>query len=123
MPHEKRIRSQNFIHPETRRRKRGQTVTETLTRSETVGNPPNFSVAGQIGLVGFNMRSSKEALIGDTLHRTDEPVEALPGFEPSKPMVFAGVYPLDQSQHVNLRSAIEKLALNDSAVTVSVDTR
>lgn len=82
-----------------------------------------FRVAGQIGLVGCNMRSSKEAHIGDTLHRKEEPVEPLVGFEPSKPMVFAGVYPFDQTQHVNLRSAIEKLALNDSAVTVSVDTR
>lgn len=80
-------------------------------------------MAGQIGLVGCNMRSSKEALIGDTIHRTGEVVEPLPGFKPSKPMVFAGVYPFDQSQHVNLRNAIEKLALNDFAVTVAVDTR
>lgn len=69
------------------------------------------------------MRSSKEAYIGDTFHRTGEQVEALPGFEPSKPMVFAGVYPFDQAQHVNLRSAIEKLALNDPSVTVAVDSR
>lgn len=80
-------------------------------------------MAGQIGLVGCNMRSSKEAHIGDTIHRSGEQVTALPGFKPSKPMVFAGVYPFDQTQHVNLRSAIEKLALNDSAVTVAVDTR
>lgn len=69
------------------------------------------------------MRSSKEAHIGDTFQRTTEPVEPLPGFQPAKPMVFAGVYPLDQSQHLNLRSAIEKLVLNDSAVTVALDTR
>lgn len=69
------------------------------------------------------MRSSKEACIGDTLHKTNENVEPLQGFQPSKPMVFAGIYPFDQSQHVNLRNAIEKLALNDSAVTVAVDSR
>lgn len=69
------------------------------------------------------MRSSKEAHIGDTLHKTDSPVEPLTAFEPVKPMVFAGVFPFDQSQHPNLRSAIEKLALNDSAVSVEVDTR
>lgn len=69
------------------------------------------------------MRSSTEALIGDTLHKTNEIVEPLDTFQPSKPMVFAGIYPFDQSQHVNLRNAIEKLALNDSAVTVAPDTR
>lgn len=80
-------------------------------------------MAGQIGLVCCNMRSSKEANIGDTIHQTGQPVQPLPGFKPSKPMVFAGVYPCDQTQHVNLRNAIEKLALNDSAVTVAIDTR
>lgn len=80
-------------------------------------------VAGQVGLIGCNMRSSKEAFIGDTLHKTNEIVEPLDKFQPSKPMVFAGIYPLDQSQHVNLRSAIEKLVLNDSAVSVATDTR
>ncbi|CAH1965715.1 unnamed protein product [Acanthoscelides obtectus] len=84
--------------------------------------PVKKLIAGQIGLLGCNMRSSKEALIGDTIHHVDEQVEILPGFQPLRPMVFAGIYPMDQSQHVNLRSAIEKLTLNDSAVTVDVDT-
>lgn len=69
------------------------------------------------------MRTSKEACIGDTLHKTNEVIQPLPGFKPAKPMVFAGVYPFDQSQHVSLRNAIEKLTLNDSAVTVAVDSR
>lgn len=80
-------------------------------------------IAGQIGLLGCNMRSSKEAHIGDTIHLTGTTVEALPGFSPLRPMVFAGLYPMDQSQQVNLRAALEKLTLNDSAVTVEVDTR
>lgn len=69
------------------------------------------------------MRSTKEACIGDTLHHRNQPVSVLPGFKSANPMVFAGVYPMDQSQHVTLRSAIEKLILNDSAVTVSTDSR
>lgn len=69
------------------------------------------------------MRSSKESFIGDTIHHTCTNVEPLKGFSVPKPMVFAGIYPFDQSQHPSLRSAIEKLALNDSAVSVSVDTR
>lgn len=69
------------------------------------------------------MRSSKEAHIGDTIHHLGKDVEALPGFLPLRPMVFAGVYPVDQSQHIALRSAIEKLTLNDSAVSVDIETR
>lgn len=68
------------------------------------------------------MRSSHEAHIGDTICLKGQTVEALPGFKPVRPMVFAGIYPIDQSQHVNLRNAIEKLTLNDSAVSVAVDT-
>nr|CAI5845853.1 unnamed protein product [Callosobruchus analis] len=92
----------------------------SLLRPDEV--PVNKLVAGQIGLLGCNMRSSKEAHIGDTIHHAGESVEVLPGFQPLKPMVFAGIYPMDQSQHIHLRSAIEKLTLNDSAVTVDVDT-
>lgn len=69
------------------------------------------------------MRDRKEAFIGDTLISRDEPAEALPGLVNSKPMVFAGIYPMDQSQHSHLRNAIEKLTLNDSAVTTVIDSR
>lgn len=69
------------------------------------------------------MRSSKEAFVGDTLHKSNCNVVPLKSFSLPKPMVFAGIYPFDQSQHVNLRRAIEKLVLNDSAVSVSIDSR
>lgn len=82
----------------------------------------NTLVAGQVGLLGCNMRLSKEACIGDTLHHYNEKIEPLASFKPARPMVFAGIYPVDQSQAVHLRIAIEKLALNDSAVTVAADT-
>lgn len=78
-------------------------------------------VAGQIGLVGMNMRNAKEAIIGDTYHLKGKTVEPLEVFKTLKPMVFAGVFPSEQSQHVALRSAIEKLVLTDSVVTVSPD--
>ncbi|XP_056638227.1 translation factor GUF1 homolog, mitochondrial isoform X1 [Diorhabda sublineata] len=84
--------------------------------------PVDKLVAGQIGLLGCNMRSTKEAHIGDTIHHSNTPIEPLKGFRPSRPMVFAGIYPMDQSQHLLLRSAIDKLTLNDSAVTVDLDT-
>ncbi|XP_057340313.1 translation factor GUF1 homolog, mitochondrial [Microplitis mediator] len=78
--------------------------------------------AGQVGCVACNMRTTKEAFIGDTLHLKNQPVEPLVGFNPPKAMVFAGVYPMDQSQHVALRGAIEKLVLNDSAVSMTIET-
>uniref|UniRef100_A0A1B6DKW4 Elongation factor EFG domain-containing protein n=3 Tax=Clastoptera arizonana TaxID=38151 RepID=A0A1B6DKW4_9HEMI len=68
------------------------------------------------------MRSTKEAHIGDTLYHSDNPVEPMHGFKPVQPMVYAGVYPLDQSQHLVLRGAIEKLTLNDCVVTVQPES-
>uniref|UniRef100_A0A182KGD9 Translation factor GUF1 homolog, mitochondrial n=1 Tax=Anopheles christyi TaxID=43041 RepID=A0A182KGD9_9DIPT len=80
-------------------------------------------VAGQVGLLGCNMRTSKESQIGDTLYlKKNKTCVPLPGFKPQQPMVFAGVYPPDQTQHPVLKSAIEKLVLNDSAVTVAPDS-
>lgn len=69
------------------------------------------------------MRTIKEANVGGTVYATNEPVEVLPGFSKAKPMVFAGVYPMDQSEHTMLRSALEKLLLNDSSVESKMETR
>ncbi|XP_017869949.1 PREDICTED: translation factor waclaw, mitochondrial [Drosophila arizonae] len=79
-------------------------------------------LAGQVGLVGCNMRNSKESIIGDTIHLKHQTAEAAGSYRPQQPIVFAGVFPVDQSKHVALRSAIDKMVLNDSAVTVSVDS-
>ncbi|XP_054261979.1 translation factor GUF1 homolog, mitochondrial-like [Macrosteles quadrilineatus] len=84
--------------------------------------PTNKLVGGQVGWMVCNMRSVAEAHIGDTIHHSSTSVEPLMGFTPARPMVFAGVYPMDQGQHVNMRNAIEKLALNDPAVTVTPDS-
>jgi len=78
--------------------------------------------AGQVGYMYANMRNTKEATVGDTICHKDKPVEALPGFRLAKPMVFAGIFAADQSQLASLRSAIEKLLLNDSSVTVGIDS-
>lgn len=84
--------------------------------------PTAMLCAGQTGYVVANMRSPKEAHIGDTLSHKSDDVKPLPGFEKAKPMVFAGIYPENQDQTNDLRSAIEKLLLNDPSVQVSVDT-
>lgn len=69
------------------------------------------------------MRSSKEAFIGDTVHLKNHIVEPLIGIKSPKPLVFSGLYPLDQSQFDAMRTAIEKLTLNDSGVSVTLDSR
>lgn len=85
-------------------------------------HPTQKLFAGQVGYIIAGMKDVKEAQIGDTLYLQEQPVEALPGFKPAKAMVFAGMYPMDQSEHPGLRSAIERLTLNDSSVTVQRDS-
>ncbi|XP_063355682.1 translation factor Guf1, mitochondrial [Pelmatolapia mariae] len=85
-------------------------------------HPTQKLFAGQVGYIIAGMKDVKEAQIGDTLHLQEQPVEALPGFKPAKAMVFAGMYPMDQSEYTGLRSAIERLTLNDSSVTVQRDS-
>ncbi|XP_055378619.1 translation factor waclaw, mitochondrial isoform X1 [Condylostylus longicornis] len=81
-------------------------------------------VAGQVGLISCNMRNSQEISIGETicLHDKKSKITPLERFKALQPMVFAGIYPADQSKHVALRSAIEKLILNDSAVTLITES-
>ncbi|XP_070769067.1 translation factor GUF1, mitochondrial isoform X2 [Enoplosus armatus] len=85
-------------------------------------HPTQKLFAGQVGYIIAGMKDVKEAQIGDTLYLQEQPVEALPGFKPAKAMVFAGMYPMDQSEYPGLRSAIERLTLNDSSVTVQRDS-
>lgn len=77
--------------------------------------------AGQVGYVVMGMRDVNQALIGDTFHHVGKPVDVATGFKQPQPMVFAGVYPSDQSLLLDLRKAIEKLKLNDSSVDVHTD--
>jgi GTP-binding protein LepA len=72
--------------------------------------------AGEVGFLFANIKTVSDAKIGDTI--TDEEnraTEPLPGFEEIKPMVFAGLYPVESHEHGLLRDALEKLRLNDSA--------
>ena len=72
--------------------------------------------AGEVGLISANIKRVGDARIGDTIISDEHPAEAaLPGFQEIKPMVFAGLYPVESDQHTLLRDALEKLRLNDSA--------
>jgi GTP-binding protein LepA len=77
------------------------------------------------GEVGYLAASIKDVatLVGDTITLTQNPAaEPLPGYRPAKPMVFAGIYPVDNDQYPDLREALEKLKLNDSSLFFEPET-
>lgn len=78
--------------------------------------------AGQVGYLVAGMKTVKEARVGDTIFHTKKTVVPFPGFKPSKPMVFAAIYPVDSSEFDLLKDAIDKLTLNDASVTVEKTT-
>ncbi|MBI3208981.1 MAG: elongation factor 4 [Candidatus Solibacter usitatus] len=72
--------------------------------------------AGEVGFLFANIKTVSDARIGDTITSAkDSATDPLPGFEEIKPMVFAGLYPVESHEHGLLRDALEKLRLNDSA--------
>ncbi len=73
--------------------------------------------AGNVGYIISGIKTSKEVKVGDTITHVNRPAEAIAGFEEVKPMVFAGVYPIEAEDFENLRSSLEKLQLNDASLT------
>ena len=74
--------------------------------------------AGNVGYIISGIKTSSEVRVGDTITHVQQPCEkAIDGFESVKPMVFAGVYPVDTDDYEELRSSIEKLQLNDASLT------
>ncbi|HEY8147793.1 MAG TPA: translation elongation factor 4 [Vicinamibacteria bacterium] len=79
--------------------------------------------AGEVGFVVAGIKKVSDVAIGDTLTDDKRPApEALPGFKEIKPMVFAGLYPVDADQYAELRDALEKLRLNDSSFFYEPET-
>lgn len=73
---------------------------------------------GNVGYIISGIKTSKEVKVGDTITHVKRPAaKAIEGFEEVKPMVFAGVYPIDTEDFENLRSSLEKLQLNDASLT------
>ena len=74
--------------------------------------------AGNVGYIISGIKTSKEVKVGDTITHVSNPCDkAIEGFEEVKPMVFAGVYPIDAEDFENLRASLEKLQLNDASLT------
>jgi len=80
--------------------------------------PVKQLVAGEVGYVATGLKNVREAQVGDTVTTTAHPAaEALPGYQPAKSLVFAGIYPVSGEDYPLLRDALEKLHLNDASFT------
>lgn len=74
--------------------------------------------AGQVGYIVCGMKTVQEAKVGDTIYHYKKPVEPFKGFKEAKPMVFAGIFPVESEEFDILKDSIEKLTLNDASVKV-----
>ena len=78
---------------------------------------------GDVGYIISGIKNSKEVRVGDTITHVNNPCDsAIDGFEEVKPMVFAGIYPIDTDDFEDLRASIEKLQLNDAALTFQAES-
>lgn len=80
--------------------------------------PTKQLTSGEVGYIISGIKNATEVKVGDTITHIDNPCQnAIEGFQEVKPMVFAGVYPIDPNDYENLRASLEKLQLNDASLT------
>jgi GTP-binding protein LepA len=84
--------------------------------------PVNEISAGNVGYLISGIKVASEVKVGDTITHVDRPGEPIKGFENVKPMVFAGIYPVDTSEFEELRASMEKLQLNDASLVWEPET-
>jgi GTP-binding protein LepA len=86
-------------------------------------DPKNELLAGDVGYIISGIKDAKEVKVGDTITTVENPAEiALSGFEDVKPMVFAGIYPVETEEFEELRTSLEKLRLNDASLSFEAET-
>ncbi len=95
--------------------------------SLSINNPKEKEVdvlkAGQVGYLYASIKSIDDVKVGDTITLKDNPaLERLPGYKPMKPTVYSGLYPIESSKFEDLREALEKLKLNDAALSFEPET-
>ncbi|UII27086.1 translation elongation factor 4 [Fulvivirga maritima] len=84
--------------------------------------PKDTIKAGNVGYIISGIKVAKEVKVGDTITHANRPCEAVKGFENVKPMVFAGIYPVETSEFEELRASMEKLQLNDASLIWEPET-
>ena len=85
--------------------------------------PKDFLEAGNVGYLISGIKEAKEIKVGDTITHNDNPTQnEVKGFEDVKPMVFAGIYPVENSDYEDLRASLEKLQLNDASLVWQPET-
>lgn len=103
--------------------------TEKEYFADEIGNlkldldPKKQIAAGDVGYIISGIKEAKEVKVGDTITTVDNPTkEAVQGFEDVKPMVFAGIYPVDTDEYEELRDAMERLQLNDASLVFAPES-
>lgn len=103
-------------------------ATGTVYEADEVGNlkmglSPEKSVeCGDVGYIITGIKNAREVKVGDTLTLADRPADMIKGFEEVKPMVFAGIFPVNTDDFEELRDCMEKLQLNDASLTFELET-
>ncbi len=99
------------------------TVVECGYLRATSLEPADGLSAGEVGYIAASIKNVREARVGDTVTLASRPAaEPLPGYRAVQPMVFCGIYPADGAHYSDLRDALEKLQLNDAALTFEPET-
>lgn len=99
------------------------TVVEVGYLRATGMEPTESLYAGEVGYISASIKAVKEARVGDTVTLAGRPAkEPLPGYRAAQPMVFCGVYPADGAHYTDLREALERLQLNDAALSFEPET-
>jgi GTP-binding protein LepA len=102
--------------------------TEKIYNADEIGvlkldkQPRNEIGVGNVGYMISGIKVAKEVKVGDTITHPENPGESIKGFENVKPMVFAGIYPVDTSEFEELRASMEKLQLNDASLVWEPET-
>ncbi len=99
------------------------TVVDCGYMRATKFEPSDCLRAGEVGVVSASIKAVREARVGDTITLAANPAkDPLPGYRPAQPMVFCGIYPADGAKYPDLRDALEKLQLNDAALSYEPET-